>query len=212
MSTTTPITVTFKIKSTFTNSITHLSPVATVVVSCSNSYTVTEVSAPTNPQYVQHGGSTNGFVLPAYTSSQQTGCPVDTFQISSSNTNVIPPAGLNNPVVIGPDRVVTPSDSSQHLSYTFYVKTSVSNGGSAAYFGPYTLHVGCHAATVTYSNSGSFVTTKNINVGDSSTGVYTFYQPSSTRAWCVIEKNEIVNPDATGTAWTGPDRINPCST
>ena len=65
-----PETVTFKIKTTFTGSlVTHISPLITTVITCSNAYTITEVAAPTNPQFVAHLVSTNGFVLPTYVSS-----------------------------------------------------------------------------------------------------------------------------------------------
>jgi len=76
---------------------THLSPLITTVVSCGSTYTLSEVSSPTNPQSVQHSGSTNGFLLPNYHSSQNIGCPPISWQVSSSETNLEAHPGLNQP-------------------------------------------------------------------------------------------------------------------
>ena len=62
-------TVTFKVKTTFTNNLIKVSPLVTTVITCSNTITITEVAAPTNPQYVTHGSATDGFILPTYQSS-----------------------------------------------------------------------------------------------------------------------------------------------
>jgi len=59
---------------------------------------------------MSHLVSNNGFVLPTYVSTQNTGCPVDTWQISTVNNAVTAPAGLNNPAIVGSDRLVQASD------------------------------------------------------------------------------------------------------
>jgi hypothetical protein len=54
----------------------------------------------------------------------------------------------------------------------------------------------------------------NILVGDSTTAVFTFVEPTPSPAsftWCIPLTNEIVNPDATGTPWTAPIKINACA-
>jgi hypothetical protein len=44
-----PEVVTFKIKTTLTNSVTHISPQATITITCNNNYGISEVVPPTNP-------------------------------------------------------------------------------------------------------------------------------------------------------------------
>jgi len=39
-----PETITFKVKTTFTNNLEHLSPLITATVSCDNNYIITEVA------------------------------------------------------------------------------------------------------------------------------------------------------------------------
>jgi hypothetical protein len=78
------------------------------------------------------------------------------------------------------------------LKYTFYTKITAS-GGTAAYFGPYYLDVGCTATSVSFTNSGSFVTSVPLSVGAGTANVYTLADPTASRAWCVITKNEIVD-------------------
>jgi len=91
----------------------------------------------------------------------------------------------------------------------FYTKITAL-GGSNAYFGSWTVNVGCFPGSVTFTDAGNFVTNVNLYVGDSVSNIYTFNQPSSNRAWCVKTANAIVNPDATGTTWTGATKINAC--
>jgi hypothetical protein len=93
-----------------------------------------------------------------------------------------------------------------HQGYTFYVKVTAL-GGSYDFFGPYVLNVGCFDPIVTYSDHASFVSTLALAVGDSSIGVYTLMQPSSTRSWCIISQNTIVNPDQS--AWSGAAKLVP---
>jgi len=67
---------------------THTSALITVNVECSNEYTIYASFNP-NIQDVTFGETTIGYRLPDYTSSQQTGCPVNLIQVSTSNIAVI---------------------------------------------------------------------------------------------------------------------------
>ena len=57
------------------------------------------------------------------------------------------------------------------------------------------MNIGCFSGSVTFTDSGSFITTVNLYVGASVSNVYTFHVPTSNRAWCVITQNLIVNTD-----------------
>jgi len=50
------------------------------------------------------------------------------------------------------------------------------------------------------------VTSTSITVGASVTDFYTLVPPTSSRTWCSIVNNEIVNID--GTAWSGSSQIS----
>jgi len=91
-----------------------------------------------------------------------------------------------------------------HQYYTFYVKVTA-DGGSKTFFGPYELNVGCFAASVSYSDHPNFISSINMLVGDITLGAYTLMQPSATRAWCVIQSNEIIKADES--SWTGPAKL-----
>lgn len=99
-----------------------------------------------------------------------------------------------------------PSNNALHQKYTFYTKITA-NGGSNFYFGPYNLFVGCFTGSVNYADNVSFDVDKPMWVGDSVTNAYTLANPTSTRFWCTIQSNEIVNNDATGTAWSGATKL-----
>jgi hypothetical protein len=71
-----PEVVTFKIKTTWTNTVTHLSPQATITITCGNFYTITEQPGTLNPQVIPHNDNTRGFILPTWICSQEAGCPV----------------------------------------------------------------------------------------------------------------------------------------
>jgi len=103
--------------------------------------------------------------------------------------------------------IVKPTDTSLHQAYTFYTKISAA-GGSYAWFGPFTLNVGCFAASVTLTASSFFDPTLNKAVGFPVANAYTFYNPTSSRSWCTHVSNTIVNNDATGTAWSGAAKIS----
>jgi len=51
---------------------------------------------------------------------------------------------------------IKPTNTALHQAYVFYMKVSAL-GGSYAWFGPYTLNIGCFAASVTYTNGVSLV-------------------------------------------------------
>jgi hypothetical protein len=147
-----------------------------------------------------------GFILPSYQSSLNTECPVTTIQISSSNSAVSAPAGLNNPVVEGSNLVVKPTDTSLHQGYTFYTKVTVS-GGSNKFFGPYEVKVGCYAGSVTYSDAGDLVTSPTKYVGQALTSAYTFKNPVPSQSYCAVVSNVIVKTN--GNTWTGADKLTP---
>lgn len=140
-------------------------------------------------------------MLPVYTSTQNLGCPVDTWQISSSGTSVAAPPGL---LLVG-STIVKPTVTATHTVYTFYTKVTASDGGATLYFGPYTLHVGCTAATVTFGDSSSIDTVPFTPVGQSLLSAYLFSLPTATRTWCIVTQNDILNPD--GSAWTGAAKL-----
>jgi hypothetical protein len=93
VSTTSQETINFKLKTTFPGSFTHISAQATITISCGSSYDISSATA-TTPQYVTHGDSSVGFTLPAYSSAQQTGCPVNSIEISGLGTSVTTPSGV----------------------------------------------------------------------------------------------------------------------
>jgi hypothetical protein len=192
----------------------HVSQQVKFTITCGSGYVVSESSFPagySNPQVVTHLASTNtiGFNLPTYTSAQNQGCPIDTWEITTSNSGpVLAPAGLNQVSDNGSGgKWVQPTNWNTHAQYTFYVKATASNGGSTGYFGPYYLDVGCNFRTaqfttsVVYADSGSLTTNVNLYVGDSVANVYTLVEPTSTLAWCTTKTNTIVNTD--GTSWSG---------
>jgi hypothetical protein len=78
---------------------------------------------------------------------------------------------------------VKPSDRRKHLKYSFYTKI-VARGGSADYFGPYYVDVGCTNTSVQYNDSESFISDVPLSVGDSGKNVYTLAVPTSNRTYC----------------------------
>ena len=70
-----PQTVSFKVKSTWTNGLEHVSPQADIIITCSGNskYEIVEQAAPTNPQYIENSVATNGFELPTYKTMFKTG-------------------------------------------------------------------------------------------------------------------------------------------
>jgi len=197
--------ITFMIKTTFTNLQTHYSTAVTITVVCDSTYTISPDAAATSPQYVTHNDATVGFLLPTYTSSQQDGCPVNSWEISTVNTGITPPWGLNDPVDDGTGiMIIRPIDITAHYKYDFHVKVTA-YGGSTAWFGPFSLDVGCTTTSVTFTDNPAFVTDVPVYVGDSPLDVYTLAEPTSSRVYCTIKQHEIVNTD--GTAWSGSPQM-----
>jgi hypothetical protein len=93
VSTTNPETINFKIKTIYPGSFSHTSAQASIAITCGSSYDISSAAA-TTPQFVTHGDSAVGFTLPAFTSAQQTGCPVNDIVISGSESSVTTPNGL----------------------------------------------------------------------------------------------------------------------
>jgi hypothetical protein len=139
-------------------------------------------------------------------SSQQTGCPTSGYELSTSGSSVSTPTNLNSIQTIGGNEVVTATDEDLHQAYVFFVKVTA-NGGSTAFFGPYTLNVGCSNDYVTYADNAAFVTSVSKLVGDDKASVYTFELPTTDRAYCQILTTEIVNAD--GSTWTGDAELSP---
>ena len=66
VSTTNPEVFTFKVKSTFTNSMTWLSPSITMTVFCNNNYNILASGGGPIPTLIAHAPITDGFILPTY--------------------------------------------------------------------------------------------------------------------------------------------------
>jgi hypothetical protein len=80
---------------------------------------------------------------------------------------------------------VKPVNTALHQSIVFYVKVTA-DGGSTAFFGPYTLTVGCTTTSVVYTDSPSFVTDAPHFVEGTTVAAYTLIEPLSSRVWCTI--------------------------
>ena len=137
-----------------------------------------------------------------------TGCPVSGWVISTSNTAVIAPTGLNSPVddENTGKKIVKPTDNTLHASYNFYSKITA-DGGSEQYFGLYYLHIGCISGGVTFIDNGSATGIAKY-VGDTTAGVYTFVNPTIGQSWCSIVSNIAVEDDET----TPSSKVNNCGT
>tara|TARA_A100001015_G_scaffold103799_1_gene115234 strand:- start:171 stop:530 length:360 start_codon:yes stop_codon:yes gene_type:complete len=115
-------------------------------------------------------GTNTGFALATYTSPHETPCPISSWEISSSSSSVVSVSGLSaNPTGSASSKVVIPTDTSAHASYTFYVKASTL-GNSNAFFGPYIMEVGCVTTTALGIAVGSGFTTVITTVKRSSSG------------------------------------------
>ena len=195
-------------KTTITNSLIHLSPLISLLVSCSNSYTITASSAITADQFVTFADASVGFTLPAFTHSQTGGCPITQWQISTQNTAVTAPSGITISTASGSGSssvmIVKPDNKDLHQAYPFYLKVSA-DGGSFAWFGPFSLNVGCFSGSVTFGDSSSLITSKTITVGGDTTNAFTFENPTFTRSWCSPLTNTIVKTD--GSDWTDPAKL-----
>ena len=54
--------------------------------------------------------------------------------------------------------LIKPTNNALHAEYTFYYKV-YALGGSTEWFGPYTIHIGCTAASNAWTDNVSFITT-----------------------------------------------------
>ena len=167
-----PDVIPFAIKTTFDN-LFHVSAQITFTITCSNAYVLSEVAAPTNPQYVSHADNAVGYQIPLYTHDEVFGCPIDTYQVTNAAAGaVVQPTGIAAFGTADPAELVKPANTALHQSYVFYTKITSSDGGATGYFGPYTLWVGCTASTVSFTDSATFIDTTNIPVGDALTSAY----------------------------------------
>jgi hypothetical protein len=80
---------------------THLSPTISMTIFCNNNYPIsTQVAAPANPSFIAHAPVEDGFVLPTYSHPQTTGCPITSWEVTSSPTSVVSMSSeLNDPVI-----------------------------------------------------------------------------------------------------------------
>lgn len=155
-------------------------------------------------------------MLPTYTNDQQNaGCTpyfeVTTLQTSGSVTAY---SALRAIKTVSGENRIRPTDSSLHISYTFYIKVK-SKGTASHVFGPYEVRVGCTTDTVSYSTNAAFDTVKDLYVGDSLTNAYTFTDAVATRSYCTALKNEIYT--TAGVIWPSASlklyqcTSNPCT-
>jgi len=82
-------------------------------------------------------------------------------------------------------------------------------GGSNAWFGPFSLNVGCFTGAVTFTDHPDLVTYKEFAIKAPTKDAYTFMNPISTRLWCTPQTNTIVNPD--GSNWSGGTKLSSSS-
>jgi len=194
-----PEVVKFRVQSTFTNTQVFTSSLVTLTISCNNNYEIYPLSTLVSTQYYSHTSLQEGFVIPKYASSQQWGCPVNSYLTSSSNVLLFKPNDLNDPVEVSQNRVVYASDRSAHKLYQFYARVQA-EGGSNIYSGPFDLFMGCVGGGVTFTDSPSFITNHAMSVGASTSAVYTFHMPGASLTWCEVQTVSIV--DNGGNAWT----------
>ena len=204
-----PETITFKIKSTFTNSFEHVSPEVTVTATCNNNYVITETDGTvTSPQIISHGNAALGFTMPQYETTQNVGCPTNAWDLSTSGSSMIAHTTLTR-TGSAQTFVVKPTDNSVHFDYNFYVKVTA-DGGGTEFFGPYYLYVGCTSSTVSYADNAAFSSSSTAySVGVSTTSLYIFPLPTATQVWCTPQTTTIVTNDVTGTAWAGTVKLLP---
>ena len=114
----------------------HLSPKATVVVTCNNDYAVLETFQPgfSATQIIEHSQvSVTFFTLPTYTTSQNAGCPILQRFVTTQNSAVTAHPGLDEPVDNGGGIfVVKPKDINFHGNYAFFIKIIGTPGPNGA--------------------------------------------------------------------------------
>ena len=67
------------------------------------------------------------------------------------------------------------------------------------------MNVGCFSGSSTYADASNLVTSVSLWVGDSTSNVYTFSNPTSTRSWCTVLSNDVVQ--TSGAAWSGAAKL-----
>jgi len=144
---------------------------------------------------------TDGFVIPKFESSQQWGCPVYNYEVSSYSEYLVKHQELEDPVFVSSDRVVYPKDKSLHRIYKFYLKITA-EGGSNAMFGDFDLYVGCTNHTVKMRDSPFLQIHVPVKTGDDPENIFWFSPPISSKSDCNVLKNEVVETD--GTFWLDP--------
>ena len=108
-----------------TRAVEHLSPEVSLAVEedpCRGTNGITEGPGETT-QFVEANSDT-GFILPAYT-PLLTGCPIKSFSVSSSNTGTPVHTLLDDPVKVGNNWVVKPTDSTLTSEYRFFILVRV---------------------------------------------------------------------------------------
>jgi len=95
---------------------------------------------------------------------------------------------MESPIYKNGQWILYPSNKSRDRTYRFYVKVTA-EGGSHAFFGAFTLHVGCTSQSTNFTDSINFITNQPVEVGSSPEDVYTFYPPTASLSYCAITSN-----------------------
>jgi len=204
-----PEVIYFKIRTTATNNQVHISPTISTTLECNNNYPIYQRTTPTNPQIYTHDSSAVGYLTSWYTSSQQTGCPVDTWELSTSGSSFNLHTQLQR-TGSNPNFSVKPTNNALHRDYTFYLRVRAKtgrNGQSTDFFGPFYLYIGCTVGSESFTDHNSLIVTAHQWVGSTPASIWTHYQPYTIRSWCWTQNNYIMYTD--GTTWTGTAEILP---
>jgi len=133
----------------------------------------------TNPQLVEHEVAAYGFVLPVYTTSQNTGCPPTAWDPSATTGTYVSHAGLNGVVTEGANKVVKPVNNALHQGYDFYMRITATGvntvlvpADTIEYQPMYQLKVGCYPDTIVVTEAPGFVANLKMFVGDTGVGLY----------------------------------------
>jgi hypothetical protein len=165
----------------------------------------------TNPQLVEHLVLAYGFILPTYTTSQNTGCPCTSWNPSANAGPLyaayVKHGGVNELVNENGNDIIKATDNALHMGYKFYMRV-VADGvnsytdpiGTVKYFEMYELKVGCYPDSLIVTESPQFVSNFKLFIGDSVEGLYTLTHPTSNLAYCQVLKNLIT--DENGSLWS----------
>jgi hypothetical protein len=86
----------FHIKTTFPNNMIHYSASNfRYYLTCRSSYTINAAATPASTQHYTHLG-TNSFALPVYTSTENTGCPVNQRDATIYSSSITYPGNMYN--------------------------------------------------------------------------------------------------------------------